>query len=187
MTAMGLPRPAPPPTETELETKLEPELALHLRTLWRYLRMHGARPAEADDLAQDAFVIALQKGALGAQPAALATFLRRTARFLFLRRRKGGHPEALLADAVDALWARDCGKDAGEGMVAAARECIGRLEGRARRAVELGYGLDGAGPSSRSAIAAELGMQENGVKTLLQRTRQQLRECIEHKTGRRQP
>ena len=59
----------------------------HVRAVWRYLRMHGADPHEADDLTQEAFVVALQKGAAHLDPAATATFLRRTARFLFLRLR----------------------------------------------------------------------------------------------------
>ena len=53
----------------------------------------------------------------------------------------------------------------------------------ARRAVELACGLGASDAQSRMAIAAELGLHENGVKTLMQRVRQQLRACVE----RRQP
>ncbi|HLQ37550.1 MAG TPA: hypothetical protein VK348_07100, partial [Planctomycetota bacterium] len=62
---------------------------------------------------------------------------------------------------------------------AALRACVERLDGRARRAVELSYGIGADDPSSRARVAVELGMKENGVKTLLQRVRQTLRECVQ--------
>jgi RNA polymerase sigma-70 factor (ECF subfamily) len=61
----------------------------------------------------------------------------------------------------------------------ALRECVEQLDRRARRAVDLQY-RDHAG---REAIAAELDMKPDGVKTLLRRTRQLLRECIERKSN----
>lgn len=154
----------------------------HLHAVWRYLRMHGARPQEADDLAQEAFVIALRKGATGIDAPALAMFLRRTARFLFLRARRNRREAVELADAVDALWARDCERDAGDGLLTALRDCVGELQGRARDAIDRCYGLAGDEPSARDAAARALGMQPNGLKTLLQRTRQLLRACIERRT-----
>lgn len=153
----------------------------HLHAVWRYLRCHGARPHEADDLAQEAFVVALQKGAADLDPAATATFLRRTARFLFLRLRRGGRDAALLADAVDALWDRDQAADGGDARLDALRHCLGQLTDRARRAVELAYGLAAGDRAGRIDIGAALGLQPNGVKTLMQRTRQQLRACIERR------
>jgi len=157
------------------------DLQARVRTLWRYLRMHGATPAEAEDLAQEAFVIALQKGAADLAPAATATFLRRTARFLFLRLRCGGRAAEQLADAVDERWERDCAHDGGDARLDALRACLDQLTDRARRAVELAYGLSTADAQGRAAIAAELGLHENGVKTLMQRARQRLRECIERR------
>ena len=53
----------------------------HLRSVWRYLRMQGADAHEADDLAQEAFVTAIRKGALHLDPPAAQVFLRRAARF----------------------------------------------------------------------------------------------------------
>jgi RNA polymerase sigma factor (sigma-70 family) len=160
------------------------QVRLHLAMAWRYLRMHGATRTEADDLAQEAFVIALAKGVLTAPPAATATFLRRTARFLFLRARKAGRREQQLADAVDQLWDRDCAADGGSELVAAVRACVGELRGRARVAIDLAYGTGDDDSASRAAIATRLGMRENGVKTLLQRVRQRLRECIEKRRER---
>lgn len=156
----------------------------HLPRVWRYLRMHGADAHAADDLAQEAFVIAIRKGALGFAPAATATFLRRTARFLFLRRCRDRRRAIELADHVDELWARDSAADAGDDLLVRLRACVERLPERSRRAVELSYGLGSArsstdDTSTRTAVAQVLGLQENGLKTLLQRVRQQLRTCIE--------
>ena len=63
----------------------------------------------------------------------------------------------------------------------ALRECVEQLEGRCRQAIDLHY-RDGAG---REAIAERLEMKPDGVKTLLRRTRQVLRECVERKLNQR--
>ncbi len=156
-------------------------VARHLAAVWRYLRMHGASATEADDLAQDAFVVALRKGAAALDPPATAAFLRRTARFLFLRARRDRRDAVELADAVDELWARDCGRDDGEGLLTALRACVGELDGRARDAIERCYGLGTETDAARAAACAALRLQPNGLKTLLQRTRQLLRACIERR------
>ncbi len=153
----------------------------HVHGVWRYLRMHGADAHVADDLAQEAFVIALQRGAAQLEPAATAAFLRRTARFLFLRHLRDRDDAVQLADAVDELWQRDCAGDDGEALLDALRACVGELQGRAQRAVELCYGIGREAPRDRDAAAAELGLQPNGWKTLLQRVRQQLRTCLERR------
>ena len=172
-------------TAQSLESSVAPAAAdvvqRHLHGVWRYLRMHGADAHLADDLAQEAFVIALQKGAASAEPAATAVFLRRTARFLFLHHVRDRVDAVELADAVDELWQRDCTDDGGDTMLARLRECVGELQGRSRRAVELCYGVGKDAPRERDAAAHELGLQPNGLKTLLQRVRQQLRTCLERR------
>lgn len=175
LPSAGAPAPASAPALPASEARIEH----HLRGLWRYLRMHGASAHLADDLAQEAFVIALQKGALQFEPAATQAFLQRTARFLFLRQLRNQRAAVELADAVDALWQRDAAADAGDGLVEALRQCVGKLDGRARSAVERCYGVGRDDPADRAAAAGELGLQPNGLKTLLQRTRQVLRECLE--------
>jgi RNA polymerase sigma factor (sigma-70 family) len=166
---------APPRGEAEATIRR------HLLAVWRYVRMLGASAELADDLTQEAFVVAVRREALAADPAAALTFLRRTARFLFLRHLRDGADAVLLADAADEVWARDCATDGGDGLREALRACVGELQGRARLAVERSYGIGSDSPQRRDDIARELGMQPNGVKTLLQRVRQQLRACIERR------
>lgn len=59
------------------------------------------------------------------------------------------------------------------------RECMSLLEGRARRICELRY-HDDRKPAS---IAEVVGMSANSVAKALQRIREQLRVCIERKSG----
>ena len=166
------------PLSAERTTSLQQ----HVVATWRYLRMHGASPHEADDLTQEAFVIAVRKNTLQLEGAATAAFLQRTARFLFLRARRDADAAIHLADEVDALWQRDCAADDGEGLLARLRGCVERLPERSRRAVDLSYGLSALAAERRVDVAAAMGLQENGLKTLLQRVRQQLRACVERRT-----
>jgi RNA polymerase sigma-70 factor (ECF subfamily) len=147
--------------------------------LWRYLRALGADAAEADDLAQEAMLVAHQRAL---QPAAgdasvQAAFVRGVARNLWLRSRRWWHRrrEREVAIAVDELWDATAAHDGGDELLARLRDCLGALQPRVRRALELHY-HDGLG---WRAIAAALAMKANGVKTLLQRARQTLRKCLE--------
>lgn len=155
-------------------------IARHQQGLWRYLRVLGASAALADDVMQDTFLVAMRRLHVDRGDAAVATFLRRTARHLFLRRRRDeGRREQLLVQLADRWWQEDCAADDGEAWLQALRDCVTRLDGRAREVVQRFYG-DGF---DRQAVAAALGLTENGVKTLLQRVRAVLRECIEKKLG----
>ncbi len=53
--------------------------------------------------------------------------------------------------------------------------CREKLEGRRSRAVSLFYGER----LSRAEVASRLHMKENGVKTMLQRIRADLRNCVD--------
>ena len=150
----------------------------HQLGLWRYARALGVPAAEAEDLLQDTFLVAMRKLSEDRGDAAVATFLRQTCKHLWLRRRRdAGRREQLLLEHADSAWVRDCGADDGERWRDALRACVGELDGRAREAVERFYG-DGL---AREDVAARLGMKETGVKTLLQRVRALLRECIERR------
>lgn len=144
--------------------------------------MHGADAHEADDLAQEAFVTAIGKGALHLDPPAAQVFLRRAARFAFLHHLRDKQRDPELADAVDELWDRTAERDGGEQLVSNLRDCIAKLEGRAQQAVRWSYGIGTDAAASRDEVAKRLGLQPNGLKTLLQRTRQLLRTCLERAT-----
>jgi RNA polymerase sigma-70 factor (ECF subfamily) len=152
----------------------------HQLGLWRYLRALGVPAADAEDLLQDTFLVAMRRLDEDRGEAAVATFLRQTAKNLWLRRRRDrSRREELLLAHADAAWQHDCASDDGERWQLALRACLASLDGRARDVVERFYG-DGLG---REAVAAAMGMKENGVKTLLQRVRAVLRDCIERRLG----
>jgi len=146
----------------------------HCVGLLRFVRCLGAGPELAEDLVQEAFVVAWRKRKQGLPPTALGAFLRRTARFLWLaHRRDTTRSEAAIADCALQLWEREVTDD-GDERLAATRACVQQLGGRAAAAIDLAYSRG----KSREEIAHELGMAENGVKTLLARTRDWLANCI---------
>lgn len=156
-----------------------PPIQAERRLLWRYLRALGADGNEADDLTQEALLVASQ----AAQerdpddPHRRAAFLRGIARNLWLRSRRWWRRrrEREIAVAVDELWAATVGQDHGGELVARLRECLDGLQPRVRKALELHY-HDGLG---WRAVAADLAMKTNGLKTLVQRARRALRQCLE--------
>ena len=168
---------APPPPDSPHRQLLQ----THLRTVWRFVRMLGCDPDAADDLTQETFVVALQKGLGDRAPHEVAAFLRRTARHLWLREHERTNRRArLLAAAAETVFRPAAGDDdsrTGDQRVHALRACIRELGDRSRQLIRWFYGEG----QSRAEIAARLGLQENGVKTALQRTRATLRECLGRK------
>lgn len=147
----------------------------HLHGVFRFARALGADHALAADLAQEAFVVAWQRGKQSLPELALASFLRRTTRFLWLQQcRSDRRREAAIVKAAEKQWQRE-DESQRDARVAATRICIQKLNGRAREAVQLCYGEG----RSRDQIAEALDMAPNGVKTLLARTRNWLAMCIE--------
>jgi RNA polymerase sigma-70 factor (ECF subfamily) len=153
---------------------------MHQAGVWRYVRFLGAEPSEADDLTQETF-LALARAEFAERDARqTAAYLRVVARnqLLALRRKQSREICTVELDATDAVWAAAAGADGSlNGYLDALGDCLEQLEGRARQAVDLHYREH----DSREAIASKLGMQPDGVKTLLRRIRQMLRECIERK------
>ncbi|MCR9248705.1 MAG: sigma-70 family RNA polymerase sigma factor [bacterium] len=171
----------PAGTPPDREAAQERLVQRHVRDVWRFLRLLGCAADEADELTQDSFVVALQKGTGDRNPHEVAAFLRRTARHLFLRTRQRDHRRAqLLAQRTERLLDRaaaEQGASNGDAKVAALRQCLAELSERPRRIVELFY----AEQRSRRDIATTLGLQETGVKTALQRIRTTLRDCLTRK------
>ncbi|MCK5942837.1 MAG: sigma-70 family RNA polymerase sigma factor [Planctomycetes bacterium] len=163
--------------ETVTETEAAAFVERHQRGLWRYLRALGAGPAQAEDLLQDSLLVALDRFDIGGSgDGEAAAFLRRTARYLWLRnRRDHRRREQRTADALEARWNLRADDDDGSRWIEALRGCVAQLEGRGREVVRRFYEEGQA----RADVARDLGMKENGVKTLLQRVRASLRACVE--------
>jgi RNA polymerase sigma-70 factor (ECF subfamily) len=157
-------------------------VSTHQVGLWRYLRLLGADPGEAEDLCQETFLAVLRRPFEEQSRAATAGYLRTVARHLLLkvRRRQRLAPREEDLDRAEELWCRDAAADGGDAWVAALRSCLEQMTSRVRRAFELQY----RERRSRAELAAALGLGEEGVKSLLQRSRQRLRECIERRIHR---
>ena len=145
---------------------------LHVR---RYLRALGANADEADDLAQETMLRAVQGH--GPDHGEMRAFLRGIARNLWLQSCRWWHRrrEREVAVAVDELWRQTAADDDGDDLIRRLRDCLTRLQPRTREAMQLHYG-EGLGWAD---VAARIDLQPNGIKTLAQRARKALRECIE--------
>jgi len=157
----------------------------HQAQIYRYLRYLGAPLHVAEDLAQETFVVAFQKSTQGqwnevAHPGA---WLRGVARNLFLlhcRRAKANpiHLDMAFVEQAEGFWAKEFpgAADAGDHL-SALRQCLQALPERERKMVDLQYRLK----KSRAELAAQAGLTEEGVKTLMRRLRAGLAECIENR------
>ena len=147
----------------------------HQVEVWRYLRYLGASAELADDLVQEAFLQLLRAPFEERSPAATAQWLRTVARNQYVKSFRT--PPFALAelDAIEAVWGGFAQDDAGDARLARLRACLERLDGRARDAVRLHY----EERRSRRDIGQRLGLGEDGVKSLLRRTRDVLRTCVE--------
>ena len=153
----------------------------HQRDIWRFLLALGCDAAEAEDLTQETFVAVFRGGFEYRGESETAAYLRKVAkhRFISSARKRKRAPVVRNLDDVDVEWAQfesDCDGDKRIDLI---RRCLMTLADRARAGLELRYrtGL------SRLEIAARLDMKESGVRTLLERARNALRECVQRKLG----
>lgn len=152
----------------------------HQAGVWRYVRYLGADTTEADDLTQETFLAVARGGFVERDDRQTAGYLRTVARnqLLALRRSQNREISTVELEAADTVWTAAAGHEGQlESYLDALRECVDNLDGRPRRAIDLHY----RDHASREDIARQLDMQPDGVKTLLRRTREILRECIERK------
>ncbi|MBI5361587.1 MAG: sigma-70 family RNA polymerase sigma factor [Planctomycetes bacterium] len=142
-----------------------------------FLLYQGAPPHLVDDLVQETFLAFLAARFDERSETATSAFLRTIARHLFLKtmERERRAPVLMDEDAAEAAWVEFERDDGGTSYLAAMRDCLARLRGRALEVVLLRY-KDGL---RRTAIGERLGLSESGVKALLIRARAALRECVE--------
>lgn len=146
--------------------------------VWRYLRFLGCDRATADDLTQETFLVFLRKPFDYNGRESTSQYLRRVARFIYLEAaRKAARQSNEKLDKADRVFKKYAGRDGGDEYLNALRDCVKTLADKARTGIELQY----KSRLSQAEIADRLGMKPNGVKTLLQRARQHLRECVERR------
>lgn len=160
---------------------LEGLMREHQAGVWRYLRALGADTATADDITQEVFLAALKSGFKERSRGETISWLRLTSRNAYLKavRRQGREVPVEHVELLDRRYCELAGEGDGSDLVTALRECLGQLEEKPRNALELQHqqGL------TREQIAAQLGMTDDGIKTLLARTKARLRKCMEMKLG----
>ncbi len=148
----------------------------------RFLRWLGADEPLAADLAQETLLRLWQRPPRGRDEATIAAWVRTVARNLFRSAAASERPGVPLDDAalLEAAWRRFTERDRDGALGAALADCLERLPERTRRTVELHYreGL------SHEELAAALGRTTVAVRSLLQRTRARLADCIDERTQR---
>lgn len=151
-------------------------VSAHQVGLWRYLRFLGCESGEAEDVAQETFLVVLRQPFQNQGAAAAAGYLRTVARNLLIKRRARDGREVTNSDfeQYEQYWS-SVAADGGDAYVGALRECLQKLDDAPRRAISLQY----ENKQSRAEIASALGYSEDGVKSLVKRARASLRACIE--------
>jgi RNA polymerase sigma-70 factor (ECF subfamily) len=159
----------------------EPDLAAlvraHQAQLWRYLRFLGCEPSLAEDLTQETFLALVRRPPVLENVAALPAYLRTIARNLLCRRGTGGPAVLSLQELeeAEAVWSRTLRERDSDIYLEALRACIGGLDARSRRAIDLQY----HDRMSREEAAKVLDLSPEGFKTLLRRIREQLKACVD--------
>lgn len=156
----------------------------HHRRMLGYALALLRQEEAAEEMVQDAFVTAyrnLHKFDPARDFGAWVRGIIRMKHLEWLRRRRMGSLDEALLDSVDdrhAAWDRAV-EEGREDALAALRQCLGRLGGLLRRAVDLFY----MERQSCAAVADRLGTTEPAVKKRLQRAREMLSECVRQRTG----
>jgi RNA polymerase sigma-70 factor (ECF subfamily) len=145
----------------------------HQREVWRYLVALGCSPVEAEDLTQETFLYLFRSDFELRGAPQTRSFLRKTAQHLLIDSRRR-HTTVDL-DAVDYAWEPEVGDDGGDERVRLLKDCMAKLQGRARDAVMLKYGRG----LSHADCGEQLGTNEEAAKSLVRRAREKLRECME--------
>ncbi len=163
------------------EVRLEELVHQYQADVWRYLRYLGAKAADADDLTQETFLAVARSTFEERSPAETAGYLRTVARnqLLMARRRQGREVNTVELEAAEQVWSANVGSAGMDGYLAALADCLQHVDGRARQAIDQAY----RDRRSRVEIARNLQMKPDGVKSLLRRTRELLRQCIERKSN----
>ncbi len=169
-------------TERAAEPSAEEIILAYQRDVWRFVVALGCTPIEADDVVQETFLKVLRGRFEYRGEAETRAFLFTVAKGLFIstvRRRKRSPLVANLDDA-DADWARFVEEARPDLRVDAMLECLQGIDGRSYRTLMMRYRDD----RRLDEIAADLGLAQEGARSLLRRLKDRLRECVERKLKR---
>jgi len=154
------------------------QLVTATRRVCRYLRFLGCERSVVEDLAQETMLAAVASFVHDVPPLPWLLTTARNCLRMHLRRR-GRRREVADLERLHGRWIQQASDDGGDAQRAALTLCLQQLPERSRRVVELRY-RDGL---AREAIAAQLDLRLDGVKSLLARARAALGECIRRRLG----
>lgn len=164
--------------------KVDPALLVqtHQVGVWRYLRSLGCDSHEAEDLTQDTFLKVLEKPFQEMGEAAARSYLLRVAKHQLIdrRRREGRSIAVENIEQIDEFWNRQAatsGQDNQRDLVDTLRDCLEGLTSRAQKALRMRF----EDHCTREQIAEALGIGPHGAKNLMQRAKQQLKQCLDEK------
>lgn len=160
----------------------------HADMLWAYLRSVVFDPHAAEDLFQDAMLVAWRRLPEYDQKRPFGAWLRGIGRVLVMEYiRKAGNRRVALADpeALEALSSRFSDLEDGlpgewEIKVEALRKCMQGLAETDRRILNLHYHAD----QNCGEIGESLELGAEAVKKRLQRARASLAECVQRRAGK---
>lgn len=145
--------------------------------LWRYLRFLGCDESLAEDLVQETFLAAYRKPPAKRDAAGVSAYLRTIARNKYMNATRGAKTSSrqLALYAAEQVWADCAEEDGGARYLDALRACLKRLNEKPKLALNLLY----KERLPLETIAGQLNLSAQGVKTLLRRSKEMLRDCIE--------
>lgn len=146
------------------------------RAVHRYLRCLRCPRDVAEDLVQEAMLAAVRTWRQ--QPPPLPWLLVTARNLWFAQSRRANR--AVSMEQLQQLHDRaveELGADGGDARVRALRACVQALPPRSQQALQLYY-RDGL---TRREVAARLGMGDEGVKSLLERVKAALKQCVQQR------
>lgn len=145
------------------------------RDLHRFLRVLGADHAAADDLVQETILYVAQHPFERRSPGETAMYLRAVSKSLFIKfAQRNKRVIAVDLATIEAEYAQAVGDDS-DSAVEALKRCVAALPERERLVLDLRYTRN----ASREEMGAALNLSDGGVKNLLERVKQRLKECME--------
>ena len=157
---------------------------LHHRRLLAYALALTAREDVAEDLVQDAFLVAHRDLAKFDARRDFSAWVRGIVRLKYLEWARSGRTQPLDPAALDSLddrhraWDR-AAEEGRRDAVDALRGCVGQLSAHLGDAIALFY----TEKRPCAEIAARLGVAEEVVRKRLQRARETLSDCLKRKLG----